>query len=313
MKFSWPKSDLPWKAVLSWAGYGLFVLAVLVVSIGFGWINQSPIAREVFLGRVFGASEPPEHVFSAGAMNLLILGVDENRNSDGTVLENSRVRSDMILLARLDFENNRITGVSIPRDTLATPEGYSTPLRINAFHAIGGAELAAKAVESLIGVRVDRTIVVSYSGFQRIVDMLGGVEVNVTKALNYHDDVGNLHIELAKGKQLLNGYEAMGYVRYRKDSDFQRQQRQKRFLTAFRQRVKERWTKIPALIDELQKLTGDAFTDEELAALFNFGHGLSNDSIRLGTIPVWEAENYDLVVDSASLEKTLKEFELLSS
>ncbi|MCH7944937.1 MAG: LCP family protein [Armatimonadetes bacterium] len=296
------------KQVLHWSLYGLYVVAFLAIGTAIGFISKSPGLIYIVKG-VF-ASEEPAEVFGRPALNLLILGTDEDRLPGGEQISRSSARSDMVMVVRLNFEEDRITGLTIPRDTLAETPGYDA-MRINAFHAFGGPNLAQTAVEKLIGVRIDRVVVVNYGVFQEMVDLVGGIEVDVKKRLKYDDERGNLHIDLHPGKQVLDGYKAMDYVRFRGDGDFRRQGRQRSFLIAFKDRAIQRWTKLPELVERTRELTGNVFDDRELASLFLFSRRVGSQNIKLGMLPVLEGENYDLMVDTEKLYDTLKEFELI--
>jgi len=145
------------------------------------------------------------------------------------------------------------------------------------------------------------------------VDLVDGIEVDVKKTLKYDDTSGNLHIDIKPGLQILNGEDAMGYVRYRGDGDFKRQERQRSFLIAFKERAIKKFLKLPQLVDQTADLTGNVFTDRELGSLFLFSRRVGGQNINLGMLPVLEGENYDLMVDKDKLYQTLKEFELIKS
>jgi LCP family protein required for cell wall assembly len=216
----------------------------------------------------------------------------------------------MIMVARLHFAEARITGITIPRDTLARIPGYSTR-RINAFHSVGGPNLAKEAVEDTIGVKIDRVIVVNYRVFQNMVDMIGGIDIDVKKKMHYTDERGDLYVDFEPGFQHMDGYKAMTYVRYRKDSDFNRQERQRGFLVAFKNQALKNMTKAGQLSEKVGDLTGNVFSREELVSLMNFASGVETSNIKLGMLPVLDASNYDLVVDTRKLYDTLVEYELI--
>ncbi|MCH8979334.1 MAG: LCP family protein [Armatimonadetes bacterium] len=296
------------KQVLQWSLYGLYIFAFLVVGTAIGFIGKSGVLGEMV--DLFLDPEDPADVFGQPALNLLILGTDEDRLPGGEQVSRSSARSDLVMVARLNFEGNRITGLTIPRDTLAEIPGRGVR-RINAAHAFGGPSLAQATVEKLTGVRIDRVVVVNYTVFQEMVDLLGGIDVDVKNRLKYDDASGDLHIDLYPGQQRLDGYDAMGYVRYRGDGDFRRQGRQRSFLIAFKDRAKQRWTKLPELVERTRELTGNVFDDRELASLFLFSRRVGSQNIKLGMLPVLEGENYDLMVDTEKLYQTLKEYELI--
>ena len=90
--------------------------------------------------------EDPSKVFDADSMNLLLLGCDEDRATGGAVITQNKARSDMMMLCHLDFKNSRISGLSIPRDTLIDLPPQYHEHKINAYHAYGGNNLSKMAV-----------------------------------------------------------------------------------------------------------------------------------------------------------------------
>jgi LCP family protein required for cell wall assembly len=295
-----------WKVALGWTAWSLFVVFSLAAGTFLGWAKGSPIMEIVL------PQKPPEVVFGRNDITLLLLGTDEDRAPGGRTIEREAARSDMIMVARLHFLDKKITGITIPRDTLARVPGKGTH-RINAFHSIGGADLAKDAVEGLIGVKIDRVVVVNYRVFQEMVDLVGGVDIDVDKRLRYEDERGDLHIDIEPGFQHMDGETAMEYVRYRRDSDFNRQERQRSFLVAFKDQALREWTTAPKLTSKVQDLTGNVFNDKELATLFKFAQDVGPSNIKLGMLPVLDGYNYDLVVNVGKLKETLEEFELIDA
>lgn len=321
-----------WLRAVGAAAYLALMSVVGVTGAALGWLNSSDVMGEAL--RQQALNVPPEEVFARGGVQsdslvLLLLGCDEDRyyggprsnRRAGQVLETA-ARSDMIMVARLDFAYNRITGVTIPRDLEVGLDGYRKQ-KINAYHAIGGREggaarakeLAKEAVESVIGTRIDRVIVLDFQVFQEIVDMLGGVEVYVPKDMHYVDKAGGLYIDLKKGHQRLDGYQAMGFVRYRHDdSDFLRQERQRDIMVALRARMLEKWQMSPKLVDKSIELLGNEFDAREVAALALFSQRVGPESINIQMIPVLAMRGTtNLALDTKRLPKTLEEARLGSS
>lgn len=296
------------KKIGVWSLYGLWVCFAFGAGTVAGFLGKSEIAAGAIL-EYFNPSDP-EDIFGSNEMTLLVLGTDEDRRSDTGTVMSSRARSDVVMVIRLQFDKERITGITIPRDTLAKVDGYSVR-RINAFHAIGGKDLAEEAVEELLGVGIDRVVVVNYKVFTEMVDMLGGIDVDVKKTMKYDDERGDLHIDLKPGQQTLDGNEAMGYVRYRKDGDFERQQRQREFVMLLKEQAINQPTQIPNLANMTSDLTGNVFKDKELSFLFIWARRVGSQNIKMGMLPVLDAGNYDLIVDTGKLRDTLIEFELI--
>lgn len=162
-------------------------------------------------------------------VNVLLLGVDNVKRTGGL--------SDTIILVSLDFRNNRIAAISIPRDFRVETPGHGHN-KINAAYSLGGLDLSIETVERFLQTtgrgpsrRIDHYMACSFQGFKRIVDAMGGVDMDVEKRMRYRDRSQGLYINLHPGRQRLNGEQALGYVRFRHtDSDLHRIARQQKFL-----------------------------------------------------------------------------------
>jgi len=292
--------------------YALWCTLALGVGTAMGWIGQSQVLSHVVMDEL--TRTPPEVVFqNHETLTVLILGCDEDRAPGGKRILRKNARSDMMLVARVDFPARRISGLSIPRDLVVDLPGYS-PMKVNAYHAIGGKDLAKDAAEFVLGVPIDRVIVLNYEKFQEMVDMLGGVEMFIPKPLNYDDRRGGLHIHLKPGRQKLNGYDAMCFVRYRHgDSDFARQDRQKDFLLAFKDTVLAKKELLPKVIQGTKEVAGGEFSDREIAALIRFARSVSGDNIKIGMLPVVESSGYNLAIDRSKFTQALRDHYFLGS
>lgn len=164
-------------------------------------------------------------------INVLLLGTDEGDSEDFG--KNTPKRTDAMLLVSFDPDNDRISVLSIPRDTRVQIPGHGLD-KINAAYAYGGVKLARRTVQNLLHVPVDYYMQVDWAGFIKVVDMLGGVDLDVEKNLDYDDPYADLHIHVKKGQQHLNGEKAGEYVRFRHDEmgDIGRAERQQKFLKA---------------------------------------------------------------------------------
>jgi LCP family protein required for cell wall assembly len=148
--------------------------------------------------------------------------------------------------------------ISIPRDTRVDIPGKGTN-KINAAHAFGGPLLAKKTVEGLLDIPIHYYVKVNLEGFEQIVDALGGIELVVEEDMKYWDPVQDLRIDLKASPepQLLNGHDALGYVRYRGDGggDIGRIPRQQKFLRVLADKLLSMsavW-KIPELVSIFTK------------------------------------------------------------
>ena len=178
--------------------------------------------------------------------NILILGVDSNGPN---TMPFSGVRSDTMILVNIDTHTKTINAISIPRDSkVYIADGHGVQ-KINAAYALGGIELTKKTIEETLGIRIHNYIIVNAEGIRKLIDALGGVPINVEQRLYYNDYSGKLHVNLDKGYQTLNGEQAEGYIRFRKDAmgDIGRVHRQQKFIKALIEQIKtpEAVRKIP--------------------------------------------------------------------
>lgn len=311
------KGVTPFGRFLGATWYVLVCGIFLAGGTAIGLAKRSPLFWKMVSSTITGPPKPTE-VFKSSATTFLILGCDEDLYYQGQTVLKHKARSDMMLVARMDFKKGEITGVSIPRDTWCKLPGYDEH-KINAYHAIAKwgqeDELAKQAVEHTIGVDIDKVITIDYTAFQKLVDLVGGVKVRVTKKMDYDDNAGNLHVHLTPGIHKLNGYDAMCYVRYRHsstgeaDTDFQRQDRQKDFLVGFKASVLNNIFSLPEIVDSSKAVLGGALNDDQIQALAFFSKGVKPNKIRLGVVPTTE-EGKGLRVDRRKLPDVLAQFGL---
>jgi len=123
--------------------------------------------------------------------------------------------TDTMLLLRFDPQRQKLTMLSIPRDTRADIEGYGEK-KINEANALGGPALTAETVSHLLdGVAIDRYVRINVQGVEKLIDALGGVTVYVPKDMKYQDFSQHLYIDLKKGEQHLNGEKFLQFARFR--------------------------------------------------------------------------------------------------
>lgn len=289
--------------------YTLFLLLMLLVGTAVGWMRSS----EFLWKGVTNYFVTPQEMFHTDALTVLVLGCDEDRAPGGRVITKEGVRSDMMLLVRLDFANKRVTGLSIPRDTLATVDGKTH--KVNAFHAIGGNDMARRAVEELLdGIHVDRVVELDFDAFEKLVNTVGGVPIVIDKNLRYTDHAGHLNINLKKGYQTLDGEHAMEFVRFRhSDSDFARQDRQHQFILALKGAIEKRPQVLPRVADLSVQVLGNAFNPGEAQKLATFTRSVKEANIRLGAVPVLEKKGTTaLTLDDEKLDEVLREYNFKS-
>lgn len=182
-------------------------------------------------------------------INFLLLGVDERSGDVG--------RSDTIMMLSANLATKRIGLVSVPRDSRVDMIKYGST-KVNHAYAYGGITLAKQTIEKLLNVKADHYFVINFSAFKKIIDLLGGVDLDVEKDMYYRDDYdgeNGLVIDLQKGQQHLDAEKAIEYVRYRdEEGDIGRVKRQQKFLNAVLAKFTSPSTilKIPSIIKEVR-------------------------------------------------------------
>ena len=195
---------------------------------------------------------------------VLLMGVDRRDDDIG--------RSDTLMLAAVDEKKDRISLLSIPRDTRVEIGNYGYD-KINHAYAFGGHDLTIASIRKLLGVPVSHYILIDTSAFERIVDAVGGVDIDVEKRMYYEDpwdDNGGLIIDLQPGMQHMDGAHAIQYVRYRDgEGDIGRISRQQRFMRAFFSRLisPEILPRISAIIGEVKNAVQTDLSMRQLIAL----------------------------------------------
>ena len=232
--------------------------------------------------------QTPAEVFpdTPHAMNLMVIGRDSDYNNQDQVTK-SRGRSDMLMVAHLDFDRKTVSLLSIPRDTRAAIPGHGVT-KINAAHFYGGPPLSEKTVESNFGIPSDKYIALDFRGFEKAIDLLGGVDLNVDRKMDYDDNWGHLHIHLQPGVQHLNGQQAMGFVRFRHaDSDFVRIQRQQTLLAALKDKLRrpDILAKIGPVLTAIYSHTNSDLTPDQEVVLGRFLHDTHREQIQMATLP----------------------------
>ena len=197
--------------------------------------------------------------------------------------------SDSMLLLRFDPEQEKVSVLSIPRDTRVYIEGYGVR-KINHANEYGGPALTASVASELLGgIKIDRYVRVNVQGVEKLIDALGGVTVNVPKDMKYNDFSQHLYIDLKKGVQHLDGDKAMQFLRYRHDGlgDISRVQRQQMLMRATVEQTLKPATviKVPKLLSVIQSHLDTNLTVRELMALSNFASKSDRSDVKMMMLP----------------------------
>jgi polyisoprenyl-teichoic acid--peptidoglycan teichoic acid transferase len=225
------------------------------------------------------------------SVNILIMGIDLVPEAKPNSQEIFAGRSDTMLLARLNAENNTVKILSIPRDTrIELPDIKLNPAKINQANVDGGSLLSAKVVSQILNnISIDRYVRISTGAFRALIDKIGGVEIFVPTDMYYIDQTQKLKIDLKKGLQTLNGSQAEQFARFRSDEkgDIGRIQRQQSLFKAVRKKISDPKiiATLPQILEEMRQYLDTNLSLEETIALVNFAVGVKQESTQMIMLP----------------------------
>lgn len=199
-----------------------------------------------YLSTSFSAQD--NNPFPDSKINVLITGHDEDHYGIS--------RTDTLILVSIDIDTREAGILFIPRDTrLQIPDRGVN--RVNAAYAFGGIDLTISTIENFLNIKIDYYADMNFQGFKRVIDAIGGIEINVEKRMHYVDRAGDLYIDIPAGEQELNGEQALHYVRYREASrgDIGRVSRQQKFINALIKQALKPSTiaRLPVIYQEANK------------------------------------------------------------
>ena len=213
---------------------------------------------------------------------IMIMGVDERDDDVG--------RSDTLMIASIDPKTNQASLLSVPRDTRVKIKGHGFD-KVNAAYAYGKEKLSQDTVENLLGVSVDHYVIINTKSFKKIIDAVGGIDIDVPKRMHYEDpwdDDGGLIIDFHPGMQHMDGAKAVTYVRYRdEEGDLGRIRRQQDFVRAFMEKLVSP-SIIPKLPTVIKEVMGSLETDLSFRQLLEFVGTLKeskNNGLKTDMVP----------------------------
>lgn len=196
--------------------------------------------------------------------------------------------SDTMLLIRFNPHTDQLVVLSLPRDTRTLVQGRMT--KLNEANRDGGPVLAAKSVSDLLGgISIDRYVRINVQGVEKLVDALGGVDVNVPIDMKYHDHSQHLYIDLKAGEQHLDGEEALQFLRFRYDEkgDIGRIQRQQMMMRAIvaQALTPKTLARAPKILSVIQSHVDTNLNVEELLALAGFAAQTDDYGVQMLMLP----------------------------
>lgn len=254
------------------------VILLLVAIIGIGFIPANkllmPLDKE------------------SGRINVLLLGTDE-----------SKLRTDSIMVASFDLETKQLSLLSIPRDTKLYVKNREMTRKITEIHALPDAKSktniigpvgTAEAVMQLTGIPINYYVEFSFESVEKIFNTLGKIKYDVPdvegkgRGMNYEDPAQDLYIHLKPGEQKLDGAQVLQLMRYRKgDSDFARMERQQNVIKAVAdQKLNASLIiKLPTIFAKINKEIDTNVTASELAKYSRYVNGMTSEDIHSYQLP----------------------------
>lgn len=270
-----------------------FVVAMSAGLWGFSKYYSAPDPVTIIDSEENKENVQPEEVDNRTEIEKMI---DESKRINVLLLGMEGPRTDTIIFASFDPESKDVDLVSIPRDTYYERRQYRDPAeqKINAVYGDDGVKGITKAVSTVLGdVPIHYYASVTYKGVERIVDSLGGIQVNIPMNMKYDDpyDKPPLHINLKKGPKVLNGKTAIQFLRFRKgnngggypNGDLGRTQAQQQFLKSALGKVLG--FRLPVVANTVVKYVKTDISISEIASIAKDAVGMKRSNLKTHSIP----------------------------
>ena len=238
------KADFTQKRIILCVLLALAITLVTVVALSFAGYQRGAPKQDEAVSKSLGAN--------GGYRNFLLLGRD--RASGLT---------DVIMLASINADKRAVIVVQIPRDTYARYTDGSYKKLNGAMSSLGGASELCKLLSHTMCVDIEGYCVFDLDTLVKVVDAIGGVEIDLPFDMDYEDPYQGLSIHLSSGRQTLDGKAAEQFVRYRSGyirGDLGRMDAQKLFVSAFIKKVSETVSPV-ALVRIIGAVIGDVRTN----------------------------------------------------
>ena len=299
-----------WKIFLSFFAV-IFILlvsfAAYTIATGSKIFDTNLLGGAPFFKSVTGAASLKGE--GDGRINILFMGMGGANHPGGKL-------TDSMMVVSIDPNNKKLAVLSIPRDLYVPVEGTKISTKINEVYSIGekekkgtGPDLIKKTLGNVLDLPIHYYVSADFEGFTKTIDRLGGVDVNVEKAINdpmYPDEnmSGYDPFKISEGQHHLDGATALKYARSRyTSSDFDRAARQQKIMIAAKQKALTLgFLANPKKIFDLINIAGDHirtdFTINEIKSLANMASDFSKDDI--ATEVLTNADDGPLYSDSSS-------------
>lgn len=237
----------------------LISIAIIIPLLGIGYLYfQLNSMYDKEEAKEISTTQESEKNKKNGITNILLVGVDGNNIEKGN-------RSDSMMILTIDEKNQDIRLTSLARDTYVDIEGYGSEKLTHAY-AYEGASLLIQTIKNNFGIDVDKYVAVSFESFEKIIDILDGIEINVSKK-----EVSQINGIKKSGTQTLNGSQALEYSRIRYiDSAYERDNRQRKVIEAlYNKLVNDSNGNLMSVLNEVLRYTKTNMLPLEIVSIAN--------------------------------------------
>lgn len=237
----------------------LISIAIIIPLLGIGYLYfQLNSMYDKEEAKEISTTQESEKNKKNGITNILLVGVDGNNIEKGN-------RSDSMMILTIDEKNQDIRLTSLARDTYVDIEGYGSEKLTHAY-AYEGASLLIQTIKNNFGIDVDKYVAVSFDSFEKIIDILDGIEINVSKK-----EVSQIKGIKKSGTQTLNGSQALEYSRIRYiDSAYERDNRQRKVIESlYNKLVNDSNGNLMSVLNEVLRYTKTNMLPLEIVSIAN--------------------------------------------
>lgn len=243
-------------------------------------------------------SAPPDNedfMISKDIVNILLIGQDKRPGEE-------RARSDSMIIATINKKTNSIKLTSLMRDMYVQIPGYDDN-KINAAYALGGMDLLTEAVENNFLIEIDGCIEVDFVGFEKIIDEIGGIDIDLNKDEAYYLSRSG-GSKFSEGVNRLSGETALTYsrIRYVGNDDYERTERQRNVLVSVFEKIKDSNLKtLLEMADDILSLVTTNLTNTQILNL----------ATKVMLMDVSDIETYRIPADGEFTPDTIKNMSVL--
>lgn len=272
-----------------------FIIAFLVSTMAFSGMFYT--VEKVFLkgpdeeyvrGKTINTENKNEE--DVEELSFVLLGID-----DGGLEAKRGVRSDTIMVINMNFETGGIKLLTIPRDTRVDVGGKMD--KLNHAHSIGGVDMAMESINKFLDIDVDNYVRIDFEGVMKIVDAIGGVEMDVPVDMKYDDPTAKpeLHINVKKGFQLLDGKNSHDVIRFRHNNGhdyypggYSREEVQQMWMRAFAKSAlsPKNILRLPKIIETSINAVDTNVPFSKILEAGMKANKLNLESIEMATVPI---------------------------